>query len=159
MAPLTWRRLGLTFVLAAVAAWLGTRLWLGAGAQPMDVPWTVAAVCAAAAAMALVWGWTVRQYVRGNRPGLSALKAARIAVYAQACALAGAVTAGLFGGYGMVWVEYWSHAPRREAAIAALVAGVGGVVLSLAGVIAERWCRYDGHRDDDDGDSTEIEAV
>lgn len=159
MAPLTWRRLGLTFALTAIAAWLGTRLWLGAGAQPMDVPWTVAAVCVVAAAMALVWGWTVRQYVRGDRPGLDALKAARIAVYAQACGLAGAATAGLFGGYALVWVAYWSHAPRREAAIAALVAALGGLALSLAGVVAERWCRYGGRDDDDNGDSTEIEAV
>ena len=158
MTPLTWRRLALTWATSLALSWAGTRAWMGAGASPTQVPWTVAAVCVGAAAMALVWAWSVRQYVKGQRPGLSALKAARIAVFAQACALGGAVLSGLFGGYALAWAVQWGHTPRREAAIAALVAAAGGLVLWAAGMLAERWCRSGGNGDDDD-DDPQTEAV
>ncbi|MEX0913666.1 MAG: DUF3180 domain-containing protein [Demequina sp.] len=157
MTPLTWRWLALTWGVVLVLTWVGTRAWMGAGASPTQVPWTVAAVCVGAAVMALVWAWSVRQYVKGERPGLSALKAARIAVFAQSCALGGAVLTGLFGGYALAWVDQWGHAPRREAAMAALVAAVGGLVMWIAGMVSERWCR--SNIDGDDDEDPPMEAV
>ncbi|HZL81038.1 MAG TPA: DUF3180 family protein, partial [Demequina sp.] len=50
-----------------------------------------------------------------------------------------------------------SHTPRREAAIAAGLAALGGAVMVAAGVIAERWCRI-GPDDDNDEGTDAVEA-
>ena len=65
---------------------------------------------------------------------------------AQASAYAGALLGGMYGGYGLVLLRDWSHAPRREAAIAAGLAALGGLVMLVAGVVAEWWCRIGRRR-------------
>lgn len=145
MAPLSWTRLGLAGAVSAALAWVLTRLMVGGGVTPLAVPWTVLAVSLAGAGIAVALGWSVRQYRKGRNPGLSPLRAARIVVYSQACAFAGAILSGGLGGYALA-LE-WNHAPRRAVAISALVAAFGALLLLVAGVIAERWCRIDDDED------------
>lgn len=144
MQQLTWQRLALVVLVALTLAWAVTRFAANDGYTPMPVPWSVAFVSAAGAVLALLFAWPVRQYLRGKHPGLSALRAARAAVYAQAAAYAGAVLLGGFGGYGLGVAMEWAHAPRREVAISALIAAAGGLALVACGAIAEHWCRTDG---------------
>jgi hypothetical protein len=150
MTPLTWQRLALAAGVSGAATWLVSQLVVGRGATPVPVPWTVTAVSLVAAAASLGSAWEVREFVHGKRPGLPALKAARIAVLAQASAFTGALVAGACGGYAVTLALDWGHAPRREVAIGALIAALGGVVLMVAGWIAERWCRVDPPSGDDD---------
>lgn len=144
MTPLSKTRLAIIAVVMAAVAWGITRLGLAAGRSPLAVPWTVVVVAGAGAALALAFGWSVRQYRAGHNPGLSAMRAARTAVFAQACAYTGSIIAGAFGGYALALALEWSHAPRREVAISALVAVAGGLVLAVAGLVAEHWCKHDG---------------
>lgn len=122
----------------------------------MAVPWSVPLVCMVAGALALGSAWAVRQYVAGKRPSLDPLRAARTVVYAQACAYAGSVLGGSYGGYALAVAVEWGHAPRRAVALSALLAMAVGLLLVAAGWVAERWCRTDG-TDGDDG--AEPEAV
>jgi H+/Cl- antiporter ClcA len=154
VAHLSWRRLALVGAVAALAGWLITRIVVSRGATPLAVPWTVGLVCLIASATALVLAWSVRQYKRGNRPSLSGLNAARIAVFSQACAYAGAAVAGAYGGYAIALLDTWEHAPRRETAVSAMIAALAGLILLVAGVIAEHWCRTDRRDDDADRGAT-----
>lgn len=152
MTPLTWQRLALLVALTAAPAWLATRVAAANGFTPSPIPASVFVVSLAGAAFALVSAWGVRQYVRGKRPGLQPLRAARTAVFAQAAAYAGAILTGVHGGYALGIAQEWEHGPRREVAVTALVAAIGGLLLLAAGWIAERWCRVDGDDDDDEGE-------
>ncbi|WP_162197273.1 DUF3180 domain-containing protein [Demequina pelophila] len=147
MTPLSWVRLaGLAAGVGAVA-WIITRVLVTSGHTPYPVPWSVLVVSGAAAVLAFALGWAVRQYRKGDNPGLNPLRAARTAVYAHACAYAGAILAGAYGGYGLSLALDWSHGPRREVAISGFVAALGGIALVIAGLWVEHWCRAD---DDDD---------
>ncbi len=149
MSPLSWVRLTITAALMAVVAFVVSRILLGAGHTPMTVPWTALVVSVAVAGIVVWLGWTVRQYRRGDNPGLSGLRAMRIAVIAQAAAYTGALLAGGYGGYGVAVALEWAHAPRREVALSALLGLLGAAVLAVAGKLAERWCKLDGDDRDD----------
>lgn len=158
MTHLNWRRIGLVVVVAGLAGWLISRVAVSRGATPLGVPWTVELVCVVAATAALVLAWAVRQYKHGSRPNLDGLRAARTVVFAQACAYAGAAVAGVYGGYAISLLDSWQHAPRRETAISALIAVLGGLILLTAGVIAEHWCKTDPRDDDPDQGGTAASA-
>ncbi|WP_062292667.1 DUF3180 domain-containing protein [Demequina phytophila] len=143
MEPLNRARLGVLAVIVGAVAWGVSLTAVNSGASPMAVPWTVAAIAVGVGLVALWLGWGVRQYRRGKNPGLSGLRAARTAVFAQACAYTGTILAGAFAGYGLAIALEWSHAPRREVAISALIAALGGLAMVVAALIAEHWCKDD----------------
>lgn len=143
MSYLTWQRLILVGLSALALAWVVTRSMINAGATPAPVPWTVHVVQLTAGAVALWFGWQVRAYLKGNKPDLDGLRAARTAVYAQACAYVGAILTGAYGGYAMGLADMWGHEPRREVIVSALLGAASAFLLLVAGVIAENWCRND----------------
>lgn len=153
MTHLTWQRIVLIVAVSGAAGWAVTRVLLGRGYTPLAVPWTVVLVCLVLAAATVVFAWAVRQYKLGKKPSLSGIRAARTVALAQASAYAGAVVAGVYGGYAIALLDMWGHAPRRETAISALVAVGGGLVLLAAGAVAEHWCKTDRHDDDPQGSS------
>ncbi|WP_062516196.1 DUF3180 domain-containing protein [Demequina gelatinilytica] len=152
MTPLSRTRLVVLAAVMGLVAWAIARMAVASGSTPLAVPWTVLVVAGLVGVLVLWLGWAVRQYRRGKNPGLSGLRAARTAVLAQACAYTGSIIAGTFAGYGLAIALEWSHAPRREVAISAFVAVLGGLVLVVAALIAEHWCK-DGRDDDNEGGS------
>ncbi len=148
MSRLTWRRVLLAAIGAAAVAWIISEIVLRAGSTPVPVPWSVPPLLAVIGGLALRLGWRVRQYRAGKRPGLDPLQAARTAMFAQACAYSGAVLAGAYLGYALALLPDWSHEPRRQVIVAALVALAGAIALGASGWVAERWCAAD----DGDGD-------
>ncbi|MFW2512300.1 DUF3180 domain-containing protein [Demequina sp. SO4-13] len=155
MSYLTWQRLTLVGLCSVALAWLVTVVMEGGGATPEPVPWTVFVVCVAAGAFALWMGWQVRRYLKGDKPDLDGMRAARTAVLAQACAYAGAILVGAFLGYALGLADEWSHTPRREVILSALLGALAGAVLLASGAIAEHWCRHGG----DDEDRSEPSAA
>ncbi len=147
MTALTWRRLGLWCGVSVALAWALGALLLGRGNAPVGVPWSVPIGCVVAGGVTLGTGWTVRAYQRGDRRSLEPMRALRTAAFAQACAYSGAVLGGVFGGYALALVAYWGHAPRRAVAIDSLLAAAAAILMLVAGVIAERWCRIDDEGD------------
>src|SRR3954453_21792944 len=101
MEHLSWQRLTLIAVVTLALRWLVTRVALGDGYTPTNVPWTLPVICLVAGALALVFAWPVRQYQHGKRPGVDGLGAARAAVFAQACAYAGVLMASGLVGYAL----------------------------------------------------------
>ncbi|NTV40280.1 MAG: DUF3180 domain-containing protein, partial [Demequinaceae bacterium] len=105
------------------------------------LPWTTLIVGVALGGVALAMAWPIRQLKRGKRGRVDPTRAVRTAMLAQASAYAGALLGGMYGGFALVLIHDWSHAPRREAAIAAGLAALGGLIMLAAGVVAEWWCR------------------
>ena len=148
--------LATAITISAMVGWGGSTLALRGGASPVLVPWTTLIVGIVLGGVVLAAGWAVRQ-VRLGRRRMDPTRAVRTAVLGQACAYAGALLAGGYGGYALTLLPDWSHTPRREAAIAAGLAALGGAVMVAAGVIAERWCRI-GPDDDNDEGTDAVEA-
>lgn len=143
MHHLTLRSLTLTVVVSGAVAWALASLTRSSGTSPIRVPWTTPLVGLVLAALVLWLAYPIKQYLAGKRPGIDALRAARTVVFAQAAAYTGAVMLGAFGGYALVMAADWGHEPRRAVAISAVVAAASGLILAIAGWIAERWCRID----------------
>ena len=139
MRPLKWRVLAATLLIATAIGAGGSFLALRSGSAPVHLPKTTLLVGIALGAVALFMAWPIRQLKRGKRGRIDATRAVRTAMLAQASAYAGAVLAGIYGGFGLVLLRDWSHEPRREAAIAAGLAALGGLIMLASGAVAEWW--------------------
>jgi len=135
------RTLALVAVAVALGGWLLLRALESRGIIPPPVPWLVAAVELVISGVVLAMGWAVRQYLHGDRPTLDPIRAARTAVLAKASCLTGAMLAGWYGAQVLVVLGDLDLGPQRERAIGAGAATAGALVLAVAGVIVEGWCR------------------
>lgn len=96
-------------------------------------------------------GWNVRQFVRGKRPGLDPLLAARTVVLATAAAYTGAILTGWYAGHVLVVATRLGHPPLRDFALVAGVSALSALALAVVGLVAERWCQVPPPEDDDPG--------
>ena len=149
MRPLKWRVLAATLLIAAAVGAGGSFLALRGGAAPVRLPWTTLVVGIALGGVALLMAWPIRQLQRGKRGRIDSTRAVRTAMLAQASAYAGALLGGMYGGFALVLLRDWSHTPRRDAAIAAGLAALGGLIMLVAGLIAEWWCRITDSGDEE----------
>lgn len=140
-------------VAVAGVGWLVLDLAEGHGLYLSPVHWMVDVVLLLLALAVLFAGWRVREYLRGRKPDLDGLRAARTFVLATAAAITGALLAGWYGAQALVVVGDLMIEARRDRAIAAAVAVLFSVLLSVAGLVVERWCRLRGDGSDDDGPS------
>jgi hypothetical protein len=92
-------------------------------------------------------GWSVRAYLRGDKPDLDALRAARTFAMAKAAAYTGALLAGRYVAHVLVVLP--DLEARRDQAIASGVAALAAVALSGAGVLVEKFCQIPPPEDDD----------
>ena len=149
MTPISIRRLLGVFALVAGAGWGVLALAETRGAYMPIVPWAVDVVLVALIVVLAVWGLRVRAYLKGTRPRLDSRQAVRTLVLAQTSAYGGALLGGWYGAQVLVVLRDWGIEPRRERAIAALIAMSLALALALAGLIVERWCRIRGGLDTD----------
>ena len=141
--------------LVAVARVVTALGWLvldqarGRGCMPSPVRWPVHLGLALLSAAVVVVGLQVRAYLRGRKPSLGGLRAARTLVLAQAAALAGAGLTGWYAAQALLVVGDLGYEPMRDRAIGAGVAALLSVALTVAGCVVERWCRIASPHDDD----------
>ena len=151
-----WRLL-LAGVAVAVLVWLLLSRAQAQGMASLPVPWPTPVVLVVMTAGVLAAGRWVRTWVvgRSSRPP-SALTAARIAVAAAAAGWAGALLFGWYGGQAAVLASALVG-ERSGRFVAATLAALASVALSVAGVVAQRWCRRP--HDDDAPGSSELETT
>lgn len=105
------------------------------------IPWLEWVTVLLLAAGTMRMGWAVRAYLNGKRPDLTALRAARTLALAKAAALTGAILLGRYLATALAAAGDWAIPAQRERVIAALIAAVCALALTIAGLIAERWCQ------------------
>ena len=136
-----WQTLVTITIAAAAAAWLLLRLLERGSVYTPPVPWLVSAVMLVIAAVVLVMGWQVRQFLRGKRPRLNPLRAARTAVLAKASCYAGALLAGWYLAQVLVVLADLEILARRAQASSAAIATGAAVLLAVVGLVVEWFCR------------------
>ena len=105
------------------------------------VPWLMGPVLVVLAAVVLWLALAVRAYQRGRRPSLDALRAARTVALAKAAALTGALLVGWYGGQLLLTLGRLQYESQQSRALSAGIATLCAIVLSVAGVVAERFCQ------------------
>lgn len=136
-----WQNLLLVTVVTGLLAWLLLRALEGQGVALPPVPWLVAAVLVVIAVIVFRMGWAVRQFLRGKRPNLDPIRAARTAVLAKASSYTGSLLAGWYAAQVLLVVGDLDVASRRARAISAGLAVAGAILLAGVGLIVERFCR------------------
>jgi len=101
MGRTRWQTLVVVAVVVGALAVVLTVQASRRGSGMPQVPWLVVAVELLLAALVFMMGWAVRQFLRGKRPDLSPIRAARTAVLAKACCYTGAPLAGWYGGQAL----------------------------------------------------------
>jgi len=96
---------------------------------------------AALAVGTVVLGRRVRAYLKGDRPGLDPIRAARTLAWAKAASYTGAILLGRYLATALVAGTDWQIAAQRERVVAAAIAALCALALTAAGVIVERWCQ------------------
>lgn len=101
-----------------------------------------AVLFAGLAVAVLVLVWPLRQWNRGvrQRP-VNPLRAARLVAFTRSCSRAGALFAGWFVGHAVYLVPDVSFVPQREQLVKVIIIAMTALGLTIAGYIAERWCR------------------
>jgi Protein of unknown function (DUF3180) len=135
------KTLGLVAILVTLGGWLLFRALASRGIVSPPVPWLVVAVEVVIAAVVLTMGWSVRQYLKGKKPDLDPIRAARTAVLAKASCYTGAVLAGWYGAQVLAVLGDLDIASQRARAAAAAVAVVGALVMAAVGLVVEWFCR------------------
>lgn len=104
--------------------------------------WLTAVVVLVIAALVLWFGWQVRSYQRGAvRKEFTVLRAARTLLLAQAAALTGAALVGWFLGHLAIVLPDRDLTPYARQIVPLLVVIAASALLTVAGLITQRWCR------------------
>ncbi|MGQ7295248.1 DUF3180 domain-containing protein [Quadrisphaera sp. KR29] len=141
MSPLRTRVLLSVAVVAGVLTWVVLDVVDGTGAS-VPLPWTVPVLLVVLALAVLSVGRPVRRWNLGHRDRpLDALRAARTVVVAQAAGVTGAALAGAYGGFVALLLPMLDIEVRRDRVLLALAALAASLLLLVAGVVVERWCR------------------
>jgi hypothetical protein len=105
------------------------------------VPWIVDVALVGLAAAVFRAGWAVRSYLKGRRPSLDPLRAARTLVLAKAAALTGSLLAGWYLAQVVAVLGDLAIEARRDRAIAAGIAAACALVLAVVGLVVEKFCQ------------------
>ncbi|GAA1730410.1 hypothetical protein GCM10009809_27430 [Isoptericola hypogeus] len=145
---------GTLALVAGVVAVVGAALLRLLESQGVYLPaaaW-VEYVAILALAGGIFWaGWAVRAYQRGDRPGLDPMRAARTFVLAKAGALTGALLTGRYLATVLVMLGQLDIESRRDQAVAAGIGAACAVVLTVVGLVVEKFCELPPP-DDADGE-------
>lgn len=137
-------------VIGAIALWAIGRLVIASG-QPAIVPpltWSVALAVLGLVIVALAWPIRRRLASPSRQAPVDPFYATRVVLLAKSSALAGATFAGGAGGLLLVFLQRPVAAGIPLWLTVAAIAGA--IVLTVGGVVAERWCTLPPDSPDDE---------
>lgn len=137
-------------VFGALGGWLIVVVCNALDLVPPYVPWTAPAALAVIAALVGALAWSTHQRLHVRRERVEPERAVAFLVLGKASALAGAVIAGGYLTFALMFVGRWDADAPRERVIRSLVAVVVSVGLCVAGLLLERACKVPDSDDDDD---------
>jgi 4-amino-4-deoxy-L-arabinose transferase-like glycosyltransferase len=144
------RALVVAAVFGGLAGWLIVVIGNALGLIPPRIPWTAPIGLAVFAALVGVLAWSTHQRIQVRRERVEPSRAVAFLVLGKASALAGALVAGGYLGFALMFVDNFDAAAPQDRVIRSGVAVVAGVALCIAGLRLERACKVPGADDDDE---------
>ncbi|WP_161958357.1 DUF3180 family protein [Ornithinimicrobium cavernae] len=152
----------LVALASTIVCLLLLRGWRALGNGLPDVPWIAVGPLVLLIVLVLISGWQVRRYARYRRregtsvgapSPVSPQRARGTLVGAQAAALGGGALVGWYLAIALLQVPNADVASVRAMAIRATVCAAVALLLALAGLLAQHWCRLPpGENGDDDNE-------
>ncbi|WP_375430304.1 DUF3180 domain-containing protein [uncultured Friedmanniella sp.] len=148
------RALVVAAIFGGLAGWLIVVVANALGAVPPRIPWSAPIGLAVFAALVGVLAYSTHQRIQVRRERMEASRAVAFLVLGKASALAGALVAGGYFGFALLFLGRFDAAAPRERVVHSAVAIVAGVALCLVGLRLERACKVPGSDDEDDDPRT-----
>ncbi|HEX8509390.1 MAG TPA: DUF3180 domain-containing protein [Propionibacteriaceae bacterium] len=149
------RALAAAALLGALAGWLVVVATSALDVAAPQVPWTAPVGLVLIGVLVGVLAYSTHQRLQVRRARMPPERAVAFLVLGKASALAGAVVAGGYLAYALLFLPRFDAEAPRERVIRSTVAVVAGIGLTVAGLLLERACKVPGS-DSDDEDLTEL---
>jgi len=145
-----WRALGVAALFGGLAGWLVVVTANAFDALPPRIPWSAPIGLAVFAALVAALAWSTHQRLQVRRERIEPQRAVAFLVLGKASALAGAVVAGGYLGFALMFLTRIEADNPRDRVVRSAVAVLAGIALALAGLRLERACKVPDDDDEDD---------
>jgi Protein of unknown function (DUF3180) len=147
------RSLAVAAIVGALSGWLIVAASNSFDLVPPQVPWTAPVGVLLIAGLVGVFAYTTHTRIQVRKERMDPQRAVAFLVLGKASALAGALIAGGYLGYALMFVTRMDADAPRDRVIRSAVAVVAGVGLAVAGLLLERACRVPGPGPEDEGEA------
>lgn len=142
-------------LFGGLAGWLVVLTANAFDLVPPQVPWTAPAAVAVVAAAVGGLASATYQRIHVRREWMEPQRGVAFLVLGKASALGGAVLAGGYAAFAVMFLSRFAAEAPRERVVVAAVTVVTGIALTVAGLLLERACRVPKPgSDEDDPDDT-----
>ena len=157
-----FRALVVAAVFGGLSGWLVVVTANAFDLIPPEVPWTAPIGLILVAALVGALAYATHQRIQVRRERIEPQRAVALLVLGKASALAGALVAGGYFGFGLMFLARLDAAAPRDRVIRSAVAIVAGVALCIMGLLLERACKVPTEPDEDadagEGDGLEADT-
>lgn len=155
-----FRALVVAAVFGGLAGWLVVVIANAFDLIPPEVPWTAPIGLILVAALVGALAYATHQRIQVRLEHIEPQRAVALLVLGKASALAGALVAGGYFGFALMFLTRLDAAAPRDRVIRSAVAIVAGVALCILGLLLERACKVPTEPDEgaDAGEGDGLEA-
>ena len=147
------RALAVAAIFGALSGWLIVAASNGFDLVAPQVPWTAPIGVLIIAGLVGVLAYTTHTRIQVRKERMDPQRAVAYLVLGKASALAGALIAGGYLAYALMFVTRMDADAPRDRVIRSAVAVVAGVGLAVAGLLLERACRVPGPGAEEEGEA------
>jgi lysylphosphatidylglycerol synthetase-like protein (DUF2156 family) len=151
------RALVVAALFGGLAGWLLAVTTTALAVVPPGIPWTAPIGLWLVAALVGALAYSTHQQIQVRRQRVEPQRAVALLVLGKASALAGALVAGGYFGFGINFVSRFEAEGPRERVIRSLVAIAAGLALCAVGLLLERACKVPHDEDEERQKRTEPE--
>lgn len=144
-----FRALVVAAVFGGLSGWLVVVIANAFDLIPPEVPWTAPIGLILVAALVGALAYATHQRIQVRRERVEPQRAVALLVLGKASALAGALVAGGYFGFALMFLARLDAAAPRDRVIRSAVAIVAGVALCIMGLLLERACKVPTEPDED----------
>jgi hypothetical protein len=149
------RALVVAALFGGLTGWLLVVIFNAFDATPPEVPWTAPIGLVVIAALVGGLAYNTHQRIQVRRERMEPSRAVGLLVLGKASALAGALVAGGYFAYALMFLARLDAAAPRDRVVRSAVAVMAGLALCGVGLLLERACRVPGGRSDEDEDEAD----
>ena len=157
-----FRALVVAAVFGGLSGWLVVVIANAFDLIPPEVPWTAPIGLILVAALVGALAYATHQQIQVRRERIEPQRAVALLVLGKASALAGALVAGGYFAFALMFLTRLDAAAPRDRVIRSAVAIVAGIVLCIVGLLLERACKVPTEPDEDadagEGDGLEADT-
>ena len=147
------RALAVAAIFGALSGWLIVAASNSFDLVPPQVPWTAPVGVLLIAGLVGVFAYTTHTRIQVRKERMDPQRAVAFLVLGKASALAGALIAGGYLGYALMFVTRIDADAPRDRVIRSAIAVVAGIGLAVAGLLLERACRVPGPGPEEEGEA------